>query len=248
MTFQDHFSRTATGYAAFRPDYPDALFAGLARLAPTTDIAWDCATGSGQAARGLVVHVDRVIATDASAAQIAAARPHERVEYRVARADASGLADASVPLVTVAQALHWFECDAFWREARRVLRPGGVIAAWCYGTLQMEADIDPLLDEFYSTTVGPYWPPERHMIESRYRELEFPFEEIAFPPMWMERVFTLPALMGYLGTWSAVHRYRDAVGVDPLPELAAALGRVWGAPEHSRVARWELGIRVGRHR
>ena len=246
MSFQDHFSRTAASYAAYRPAYPPALFAELARLAPAHDVAWDCATGSGQAAIGLAQHFERVIATDASAAQIAAAVPHERVEYRVARAEASGLADRSVPLVTVAQALHWLDLAAFWHEVRRVLRSGGVVAAWCYGTLEMGPDIDPLLDEFYSATVGPYWPPERRHIESRYREIPFPFDEIAMPPMWMEHALTLPALAGYLGTWSAVQRYRDSNGRDPIAPLVARLAERWGAPDRARLARWELGLRVGR--
>ena len=246
MSFQDHFSRTAAGYAAYRPTYPPTLFAALAHLAPALDIAWDCATGSGQAALGLAEHVDRVIATDASDAQIAAATPHERVEYRVARAEASGLPDASLPLVTVAQAVHWFDLDAFWSEVRRVLRPRGVIAVWCYGMLEIDADIDPLVDELYSGTVGPYWPPERRLVEGGYRDLPFPFEEIVMPPMWMEHALTLPALAGYLGTWSAVQRYRDASGGDPIAPLVASLAERWGPPDRARTARWPLGMRVGR--
>ena len=248
MRFQDHFSRSAKGYAAHRPTYPPALFAELARLAPAHDAAWDCATGSGQAACGLARHFDLVIATDASAAQIAAAIPHERVTYHVARAEASGLADASVALVTVAQALHWLDLDTFWAEATRVLRPRGVFAAWCYGTLEMDADIDPLLDELYSKTVGPFWPPERHLVENLYREIALPFDEIAMPPMWMEHELSLPALAGYLGTWSAVQRYRDATRRDPIAPLIEALRARWGPPDRPRLARWALGLLVGRAR
>ena len=246
MQFKDHFSQAASRYAAYRPDYPPSLFAELARLVPAHDIAWDCATGNGQAAIGLAGHFGRVLATDASEAQLAAAVPHERVEYRLARAEESGLPDASMPLVTIAQALHWLDLDAFWREVHRVLRPHGVIAAWCYGTLTMDPELDPLLDELYSTTVGPFWPPERHHVETRYRELAFPFEEIAMPPLAMERALTLPALAGYLGTWSAVQRYREAKLRDPLESLVPRLRERWGPPGHERVARWELGLRVGR--
>lgn len=246
MTFRDHFSAAAASYAAFRPDYPRALFETLAELAPARDIAWDCATGSGQAALGLARCFDRVIATDASAAQIANAMPHPRVSYAVAAAEASGLPDESMPLITVAQALHWLDRDAFWREARRVLRPGGVIAAWCYGTLDVDPALDPMLQHFYSSTVGPFWPAERRLVERSYRDVEMPFEEVTLPPMHIERDFTLRELGGYLGTWSAVLRYREAIGRDPVEPLVRELAPHWGAADRPRRVRWKLGLRVGR--
>ncbi|HUF28515.1 MAG TPA: class I SAM-dependent methyltransferase [Gemmatimonadaceae bacterium] len=248
MSFPDHFSLSAEGYAAYRPDYPDALFAELARLSPATDLAWDCATGSGQAALGLARHFDRVIASDASTAQISHAVPHPRIKYRIASAESSGLADESVALITVAQAIHWFDLERFWAEAARVLRPGGVLAAWCYGAFVIEPAIDALLDTFYSETVGPYWPPERRMIESRYRGIAMPLEELPFPTLWMEKAMMLPTLAGYLGTWSSVQRYREALGHDPVAPLIEALRPLWGAGEPARVARWEIGMRVGRRR
>lgn len=248
MSFQDHFSHAPAEYAAFRPRYPAALFEALAALAPGRELAWDCATGSGQAATALAERFRRVVATDASAAQVAAATPREGVEYRVAPAEASGLPDASVQLLTVAQALHWFDLDAFYREARRVLAPGGVVAAWCYGLMRVGPGVDPLLERFYSGTVGPYWPPERALIEAGYAGLPFPFEEIPLPAFRMEQELTLPGLLGYLGTWSAVRRYRQARGSDPLAPLAEELSAWWGEPERARRAEWPLSVRAGRSR
>ena len=130
MTFKDHFSRLAAQYAEFRPSYPGALFDLLARIAPSRGRAWDCACGSGQATLDLAERFESVVGTDASAQQVAAAKPHPRVTYAVCRAEASGLETASFDLVTVAQSLHWFDRPGFYAEARRVLKPEGVIGVW----------------------------------------------------------------------------------------------------------------------
>ena len=171
MSFADHFSGVSAAYAAFRPRYPDALFDLLAAAAPAREAAWDCATGNGQAALGLARHFARVIATDASDAQIAYATPHPRITYRVAAADRSGLGDRSVDLVTVAQAAHWLDRPRFYAEARRVLRPAGVIALWSYWDFTIAPEIDPILRVFHKETVGPFWPLERKLTEDRYRTI-----------------------------------------------------------------------------
>ena len=174
--FHDHFSRVSSAYAAFRPRYPEVLFERVAALASGHASAWDCGTGSGQAALDLARYFEQVWGTDASAAQLAAALPHPRVHYRVARAEESGLLPGSVDLVTVAQALHWFDRPRFYDEVRRVVRPGGVLVAWCYDLMDIEPAIDAHIHEFYTRTVGPYWPPERSLVEARYETIEFPFE------------------------------------------------------------------------
>ncbi len=179
--FKDHFSDQSGDYLRYRPSYPDALFAYLAEISPTRHLAWDCATGSGQAAQGLSAHFEKVIATDASAAQIDSAIPTANVHYRVASAESSGLPDHSVDLVTVAQALHWLDLERFYDEVRRVLKPGGLLAVWSYNLLRTDSAIDAQVDAFYSRTVGPYWPPERRWIENGYRDLPFPFPEMAPP-------------------------------------------------------------------
>lgn len=245
--FADHFSGVAATYAGFRPTYPPALFAWLARQTPGRQLAWDCAAGSGQASIDLAGHFDHVVATDASAEQIAAAAPHPRIAYRVAPAEASGLADASVDLITVAQALHWFDLDRFYAEARRVLKPSGILAVWTYGVLVLDdARLDERVQVFYRDTVGPYWPPERHHVATGYRELSFPFAEIAVPPVHMETRWTLPQLLGYLRSWSATARYVAAHGSDPVAALAAELAPLWGEPAQARAMAWPLSVRVGR--
>lgn len=245
--FQDHFSGVAAAYSRFRPHYPAALFDHLAEVSPGRALAWDCATGSGQAALALAERFSRVVATDASAEQIAHAQPHPRVEYRVAPAERSGLDPASVELVTVAQAMHWFDIPAFFREARRVLRPGGVLAAWCYGNPVMD---DPVLERvvvtLYADTLGAYWPPERALIVEGYASIELPFEELPAPRMELEADLTLDGLAGYLHTWSARKRYVEEHGTDPVGPAIAQMREHWGDPDAPRRVRWPLYVRLGR--
>ena len=247
MTFADHFAARAALYRAHRPSYPPALFAYLAGVAAGHDLAWDCGTGSGQAAVGLAEHFGRVVATDASSAQLAHAEPHERVEYRVAPAESSGLPAASVDLVTVAQALHWFDRGAFYAEARRVMRPGGALAVWTYDELELD---DPALDaavrRYSHETVGAYWPAGRELVRDRYRTIDFPFAELPAPTFTMERRWTLAELAGYLASWSATARFAAAEGRDPIPAVEAELAARWGPPHDRRLVRWELAVRVGR--
>jgi ubiquinone/menaquinone biosynthesis C-methylase UbiE len=244
--FADHFSDIAGQYAASRPTYPPELFDWLASVAPATDAVWDCAAGSGQATLELARRFDRVTATDASAAQLAQATVHPRVSYRVAPAEASGLPDRSIDLVTVAQALHWLDLDGFYAEVRRVLVPGGALAVWCYGLLMLDdSALDGRIREFYRGVVGPYWAPERKLVETGYRTLAFPFEELAAPPFEMTLDWTLAELAAYVGTWSATEAYRRARGQDPVPQLAAELTPRWGMAARRRV-RWPLSVRVGR--
>lgn len=246
--FRDHFATVASHYAAHRPTYPGALFDWLAGQAVAHDMAWDCATGTGQAAVELAERFARVVATDASSAQIEAATPHPNVTYRVAPADASGLPGRSVDLVTVAQALHWFDLDRFYGEVRRVLKPGGLLAVWTYGVFQLEgagmARVQSLLDRFYYETVGPYWPAERRHVENGYAELAFPFQELAVPRCVMSVDWSLEDLAGYLRSWSATSRYCNANGTDPVAELAAALAPLWG--EGCQRVVWPVSIKAGR--
>jgi SAM-dependent methyltransferase len=247
VSFADHFSSVSAAYAAFRPRYPDSLFDFLAQAAPARDAAWDAGTGSGQAAVGLARHFTHVIATDASSSQIEHATPDPRIRYRVGPAEASDLDDRSVDLVTVAQALHWFDRPRFWAEVRRVLRPGGVIAVWTYILIEIEPRIDALVRRFYRDVVGPFWPPERRITEERYQTIEFPFAEFVAPNFVIEQPVTLDDVAGYIRTWSATRRFVQQHGDDPVDSLVAELTPVWGgAPQQSRLARWPVAMRVGR--
>ncbi len=246
-TFRDHFSSIASSYATYRPHYPAGLFDFLAEAAPARTLAWDCACGNGQATLDLAERFEHVIGTDPSAAQIAHAPAHPRIEWRVAPGERSGIASATCDLVTVAQALHWLDVDAFFREAKRVARPGGIVAVWGYGDVRLDTpDADALVRRFSRTIVGPYWPPQRRLIDDGYRSITLPFREIAVPDLEMSERWTLEQVIGYIRTWSATSRYREVMNVDPTVALRASLLEVWPSPEVPRRVWWPLYLRVGR--
>src|SRR5437667_5608623 len=244
MKFKDHFSKQAADYAKFRPRYPQKLFEYLGSVAPNRGLAWDCGTGNGQAAVGLATVFDRVIATDASEKQIANARSHERVEYRVTRAEKSDLESASIDLIMVAQALHWFDLDRFYDEVRQVLKPDGVLAASAYNLLRVQPAIDEVVNRYYYEVVGPFWPPERELVEN-FADLPFPFHEIDPPKFEMTAQWNLDHLIGYLRTWSSTQRFMAANGADPLEQIIDELRRAWGNPQEVRTVLWPLILRLG---
>ncbi|GLI40092.1 methyltransferase domain-containing protein [Geobacter hydrogenophilus] len=244
--FKDYFSEKSDAYRSYRPGYPPELFAWLAGLPARRDAALDCGCGTGQASVALAEHFARVYAVDPSAAQIESATSHERVEYRVAPAEETGLPDASVDLVIAAQALHWFNFGRFYAEVRRVAREGAVFAAFTYGLLAIDEEIDRIIGRFYRDVIGPYWPPERTHVDAGYRTLPFPFAEIEAPAFAMKAEWNLGHLMGYFETWSAVKEYRRLKGDDPLGLVAGDLATAWGDPALVRQVSWPLVMRAGR--
>jgi len=243
--FTDHFAFAAQSYASYRPRYPGALFDWLASFTPAHTRAWDCATGSGQAAVALAERYDEVIATDASIAQLDSADKSPGVSYLAMTAEQGALAARSVDLVTVAQALHWLDLPAFFTETDRVLRPGGALAVWSYGLLSIDPVIDALMRHFYVGILGPYWPSARALVDTGYAGIALPYPEVAPPELSMEAMWTLTQLGGFLSTWSAVGRYRKELGADPLPELMGRVAAVWSGGESRRV-RWPLVVRLAR--
>jgi SAM-dependent methyltransferase len=246
MNFKDHFSGHSRQYSAFRPRYPDTLFSWLSSLCKEHRLAWDCATGSGQAATGLIGYFDQVIATDASANQISDAIQAPGVSYSVASAEMSGISSDSVDLITVAQALHWFDIHAFAAEAHRVLKVDGVLAVWTYGLVSFGEGLDEIIGRLYADIVGEYWPPERKLVESGYAGVQLPLTEIPAEAMEMTETWKFANLIGYLNTWSAVKTYEKARGSSPLESVRSDLLHNWGEPNDSRIAAWPLSLKVWR--
>ncbi len=241
---KDLFSRQADQYAKYRPTYPAALFDFVLAHVPGREAAWDCATGNGQVAVELARHFRRVEATDVSEKQLGQARGAENLRYQVARAESTPFPDHAFDLVTVGQALHWFEFEAFYAEVRRVTKPGGVLAVWGYELLNIDPDIDALILDFYENIVGPYWAPERRYVQERYTTVPFPFREIPAPEFPMVKHWTLHDLAGYFETWSSVDKFRQQHGFSPVGELTQKLRSFWPADETKAVT-FPVFLRLG---
>jgi len=239
-SFKDHFSDFSANYARYRPQYPESLFGFLASCCERREQAWDCATGNGQSALGLAQHFDHVIATDASTAQIDAAIATAGVSYRVAPAEQSGLDANSIDLLTVGQALHWFDLPRFFAEAARVVKSDGVVAAWSYRMCSVDDVVDAPLDELYSDVVDAFWPPERDIVDRAYVDIEFPAPLLDVPGFEMSVAWSVDDMLGYLRTWSASKRYATQLGEDPVAIIEARLRAAWG--EKARIAVWPLTV------
>ena len=246
--FADHFSAVAAQYADARPEYPDALFAWLAAHAPGRALAWEAGCGSGQASRGLARHFDRVFATDPSAAQVAQASAPANVAFAVEPGERCSLPDASADAVCVAQALHWFDRDAFFAECARVLRPGGVLAAWGYQDIVLPGPL-AAANAALQDAIRPYWPRERALIDEAYASFAWPFAPLAAPVRDLRELrveWTLPRLLGYFASYSASKRCREATGEDPVAAHAPAFAAAWGDPDIARPLHWPLFVHARR--
>ncbi|WP_019987743.1 class I SAM-dependent methyltransferase [Rudanella lutea] len=246
MAILDRFSAHAASYARYRIDYPAELFAYILAAVPAQKQAWDCATGNGQVATALAVYFEHVEATDISQQQLDEAPARPNVRYRVSPAEHTPFADRQFDLVTVGQALHWFDVDAFHREVRRVLRPGGVVAEWGYGLCTVNPTVDGLVRDFYTDVIGAYWDAMRRHVENRYAQLPFDFADVQYADFTVERRWTAEWFLNYLRTWSAVRKFIQSNGYDPVDALTEPVQAAWGAGE--ALVQFPVFLRLGRNK
>lgn len=240
------FSGIAEAYSGSRPGYPPELFEWLASVVSARDVAWDSATGNGQAALGLAEHFDRVIATDRCEAQILHAKPHPHVEYRVAPAEASGLPANSIDLIVAATALHWFDLPNFYKEARRVAKNGGVLAAWTYHVAHVEPPFDNVLWPFYRDIVGQYFAAGARLVDDRYAGIKLPGRRLEAPSFVMSATWTVPEIIRFVRTWSGVQAYIKAMDQDPVVKLALQLEKTCGSRNSVHEVRWPVYFRAAK--
>lgn len=242
MDFKDHFSTQAADYAKYRPDYPQELYDYILLHTTGSEAAWDCGTGNGQVAVALSNYFEHILATDPSTQQIEHALPAPNVRYSVAPAEASGLPDNSMDLITVGQAVHWFDFDGFYAEVDRVAKPGALLLIWGYGLHSINPEVDAVINDFYYNTVGSYWPPERKYLDNEYRDIPFPYTQLPVPPLHMEQQWTLEDVVGYLGTWSSVQAYIKEHKANPLQALWPKLLSAWGDKDMVHTVKWPLYV------
>ena len=240
------FSKGSEKYAASRPPYPSELFDFLSNTCPDRDIAWDCGTGSGQAAAGLATKFQFVEATDVSPEQISNAPGHKKIRYSVQAAESTSFARHHFSLVTVAQALHWFDHEKFWPEVHRVLKPGGIFAAWTYTWPHVTQEIDSIIKAGLLNVIESYWAPQNRLAWDGYANIHFPFQELPPPALTMKLNWNLDRLLSYLGTWSATRRCVEDIGTAFFEEFGKKLESAWGVREQARCVKMEFYCRVGR--
>lgn len=238
------FSSQAHYYARYRPTYPAELYDFVLGHVRGRELAWDCATGNGQVARELAKHFQRVIATDISEKQLSEVTPKENIDYQKGKAEHCQQADYSFDLITVGQALHWFDLNAFYREVKRVAKPEGILAVWGYGLMRISSEIDDLILHFYRNVVGPYWEFNRSYVESAYATLPFPFREVPCPEFGMEKRWTLAELEGYLNSWSSVVTFTRQQGFNPVSSFVEHLRPHWPGGEALSVT-FPIFMRLG---
>ncbi|ATE73312.1 class I SAM-dependent methyltransferase [Lysobacter capsici] len=250
--FKDHFSAIAGAYAAARPEYPDALFDVIAAHVPADATVWEPGCGSGQATRGLAARFARVHASDPSVKQLEQHWAHEaslrgegRVNLSVAPGERTDLADGSVQLIAVAQALHWFERERFFAECERVLAPGGVLAVWAYGDFLPPPGMEVAVADFRAR-IDEFWQRENDEIRAGYPDYQWPFEAVPAPPLWLTAQWRLGRFLGYLNSLSATDRCRAATGDDPVALNRPALSQAWGMAEDMRTIEWPLMLHLRR--
>ncbi|MBI3218033.1 MAG: methyltransferase domain-containing protein [Bacteroidetes bacterium] len=230
MNSKDLFSQHSKSYAQFRPTYPKELYDFLYAHCQSFDLAWDCATGNGQAARELALRFKKVYATDISEKQIESAYTRENIFYSVARAEKTSFESESFDLITVAQAFHWLDVTSFMEEVKRVAKPKAMVAVWGYSLLSINQEIDEIMLSFYKNTIGSYWDKERRHVDEAYQDLPFPLNEIKAPSFDMSFEWTRDDLLGYVNTWSAVQKYISRNGENPVDQLTLQIRPLWLNP------------------
>ncbi|HHW39249.1 MAG TPA: class I SAM-dependent methyltransferase [Bacillales bacterium] len=246
METNDHFSIQAKQYSKYRPHYPKELYMYLLSCVKEKKRAWDCATGNGQAAVALSEYFDNVIGTDLSLSQLTHAIKKRNIEYYESVAESTPIASNSIDLITLAQALHWFDFNKFYKEVHRVGAHDSIIAAWCYGQCTISKPIDEITDYLYRDVLNGFWPNESKYIQEEYMTIPFPFKKIESPAFHMMEEWNLDEYIGYLNTWSATQKFITNAGTSLLSPIHNELKKAWGEPETHHKVTWPIHMLIGK--
>lgn len=243
---ENWFSQGGQSYADYRPSYPQQLAQYLSTLVTAHELAVDVGCGNGQLSQLLAHHFNRVTAFDSSADQLKYIKAAANISYGCARAEALPLADNCASLITVAQAVHWFDLPAFYQEVKRVASDNAVLALISYGVLHLDTDLNDCFEDFYYKQIYSYWPPARKLVDTAYATIDFPFIELPPPSLTIELDWQLHEFLGYISTWSAIRRASATGQTAVLHNFATRLAKLWGPPSNKRKIVWPLNMRIGR--
>lgn len=232
---KDYFSKQSQGYAKYRPVYPSSLFEFIFSLVKEKQLAWDVGTGNGQTAAALAAEFSKVFATDISEQQINHAAKADNINYAIEPAEHTSLGNESVNLVTISQALHWFNFPVFYDEVKRVAKPGAIIAAWTYTLLKIDPQTDRLIYDHHYDTLEDYWDAERIYVDEGYANIPFPFKQLTSPDFNIEVNWNLQQLEGYFNTWSALQKFITINGSNPVPALMEQIKKYWPEDETRKI-------------
>jgi len=241
---KDNFTSIASGYSQFRPHYPEAIIDCIVSFVKEKNTALDIATGNGQVAKKLAKHFETVYGTDISAKQIEHAAVADNIIYKVESAEETHFRDRQFDLITVAQSIHWFDFERFYKEVYRILKPEGVFAVLGYGLFSTNPETDSILSDYYYNIVGPYWDSERKYLDENYETIPFPLNEIPTQKFTNRLQWTFEQLTGYLETWSATQHYKNATGNNPIELIRENLRKSWESSNKEVV--FPLLLRIGK--
>ena len=243
---KDLFSKQSDLYARYRPTYPKELYEHILSFVKEKNIAWDCATGNGQAAVVLAEHFKKVIATDISASQIEKAIKKDNIEYLVCPAESTPFDDNTFDLVTVAQAYHWINWKEFKKEVVRVSKPGAIIAIWVYfRNMPGDKKVDDAIFSFYENVTKPYWDQARKFVEEMYETVEFDYELLPVKQFETTLNWQREDMIGYISSWSAIQKYIKVKGHSPMPIIEEEINKLWPKGEVKKV-NFPIYLKLGR--
>lgn len=242
---KDNFSKQSESYSKFRPSYPNEIYDFIYEQLENREHAWDCGTGNGQVAIELAKYFKKVIATDISSNQIKNATKKTNIEYQLCQAEHASFPKNHFDLITVAQAIHWFDFDAFYKVVNHSLKPRGLLALITYNLLKIDPEIDAIIQYLYKDILGDYWDPERKYVDEAYKNIPFPFEEIQTPKFSQTYTWGLDKLIGYLNTWSAVQHYIQRTGENPVDKIKSKLEKSWYEETKKKVF-FPMFLKLGR--
>ena len=237
------FTRQAKQYVTHRPTYPEELINYLVSLVKVRERVWDCATGNGQLACLLAPHFEEVQATDISEEQLRNAKLHKKIIYSHSPAEKTNFKGNYFDLITVAQAVHWFNFGEFYAEVNRIAKHGAVLAIVGYGQVQVTPPINKVMEGFYWDMFGKYFTDNRQFVEKRYETIPFPYHELKAPEFSIKLKWTLKDMHGYLRTWSPVVKFMTEYRQDPTVKVIKQLEELW---EDEQQVSFPVFLRVGK--